>query len=45
MALIADYFDACRFGYEGVEGYRKAKLDSRLLQAKRDLPPANLALL
>ena len=24
MALIADYFDGCRFGYEGVEGYRKS---------------------
>ena len=24
MALIADFFDGCRYGYEGVEGYRKS---------------------
>ena len=42
MALIAAYFDGCRFGYEGFEGYRKSTDLYKLLSCIQELEASGL---
>lgn len=42
MTLIADFFDGCRYGYEGVEGYRKSTDLFKLVRGLEELEALGL---
>jgi hypothetical protein len=37
LSYIADFYDACKFGYEGVEGYRKSTNLAKLSKCAQEL--------
>ncbi len=42
LALIAAFFDGCRFGYEGLEGYRKSTDLYKFLSCIQELEVSGL---